>query len=151
MSIFTSRIPPKTLSVPADPAHTVTIRKLAPRQLEKAAKVAQRAAMRESVENMHDMGGVEGMKAMSEAFEAFKAKDEQKATAAKPDPIAGYDRVTLMAEAVAGWTFEEPCTPESFADLDEDAQHWLATEIVKFARPSLFQTADESEDARFSG
>lgn len=154
MSIFTSRIPPKTLPVPAEPSHTITFRKLAPRQLEKAAKVAQRAAMRESVENMQDMGGVDAMKAMSEAFEAFKAKDEKKDAATpaeKPDPIAGFDRVTLMTEAVVGWTFEEERTAETFADLDDETQHWLATEIVRFAKPSLFQTATEAEDARFSG
>jgi hypothetical protein len=161
MSVFTSRVPPITLSVPGEPSQSVTIRKITPNALHTAAVVKSRAIMRESTEDMQAIGGAESFKALRSLVSEEQQNDQDakktedggtNASAEKaPSPLAGYDRIDLMLSGVAAWTFDMPLTRDSFEDLDDETQDWLATEVLKLARPSLFQTAEQIEDARFSG
>jgi len=73
------------------------------------------------------------------------------------DPLSGYDRITLCKEGVKAWTCVDkdgkplPVTPEAINDLDEDALEWMATQVLKLTKPSLFQTDDEKAADRKNG
>jgi hypothetical protein len=143
MSVFTSKVT-KQLAVPNDAGQTITIRKLAPRHLEAAAKEAQRTAMAE----FRDMGGAAFMQELA----ALKSdKPEAAAAPAVADPVGLFDRVTLLAKAITTWSYDAAIDAETLADLDEDTQAWLAREVLLLAKPALFQSEADAETARKNG
>jgi hypothetical protein len=144
VSLFTSKVT-KTLTFPAAPDQTVVIRKLAPKHLAKAARAAQ-ARMLEDVEAM---GGADVIKKFQGAFKTDEPKAEPDESPA--DPLAGYEPVTLIVSGVTSWTLEEPLTPEWIDQLDGDTQEWLAREVLRLAKPSLFLTAEEAAAQRKNG
>jgi hypothetical protein len=133
-SIFTHRVV-VTRDVPHDPTQSVTFRKLAPRLLEAAAKEAQR----QSIEDVTAAGGPKLVGEIQREFASDKKKDEI-AEAVTRDPLLTYDRVTLLEKAVQSWTYPEPATRESFLEIDETTLQWLATEILRLSKPSLYET-----------
>jgi hypothetical protein len=66
-------------------------------------------------------------------------------------PLAGFDALTLIEKGVTEWTFTEPIGHDAFEEIDADTRDWLATEILRLSRPSLFQSADEREQAQKNG
>jgi hypothetical protein len=143
MSVFTSKVT-RTLNVPHDEGQTITIRKLAPRHLEAAAKEAQRTAMAE----FRDMGGAAFMQELA----ALKSdKSEADAAPAVADPVGLFDRVTLLSKAVTAWSYEEAIDVDTLAELDEETQAWLAREVLTLAKPALFQSEADAETARKNG
>lgn len=144
MSVFTSRVT-RTVSIPHDPEHSVTYRKLAPRHLEAAAKVAQLQA----IETFKAMGAAEVMKQIEGLdLGAIGAAAGAATAAAVSDPMNGFDRATLIEKGVLAWTYDVPPKPEHFEDLDDETQEFLAREVLKLAKPSLFQTPSEQEAAQ---
>ena len=137
MSVFTSR---NTCTIPiaGEPGATATIRQLAPRHLEMAAKEQQRRTLRD----FREMGGSETMREIQGIQPADIAK------AKSTDPLIGFDRETLILKGVTAWTLDEPLTPESAADLTDDTQEQLARAILQFTKPSLFETIAEQEVAQ---
>ena len=154
MSIFTSRVT-KTLPIPGEvPEQTVTIRKLAGRHLEAAAVEAQRKSMA----NVQAIGGpalVKEFMAMSDGPKPKPGTSEDDEDGPKAsdapvvdDPMNGYDPATLIKCGVIGWSLPDEVTPELLADMDDERVEWLSTEILKLAKPRLFQTVGQAEDAR---
>lgn len=141
MSVFTSRVT-KTLSVPHDPEHTVIVRKLAPRHLEAAARVSQQ----QSIDDFKSMGGAAFLKEL-EAMKKPSLEQADQVAAAK-DPLLLFDRLTLIEKGVLSWSYDAPIAAESYADLDEETRDFLAREILRLARPALFQTPTEAETDR---
>jgi hypothetical protein len=72
------------------------------------------------------------------------------------DPLTGYDRYTLARAGLVAWSYPgainavEPPTTEydAIRDLDDDAVDFIAREVLKLAKPSLFQSREEQEQAR---
>ena len=140
-SVFTSRVT-KTIPIPHDEGQSVTIRKLAPRHLEQAAKESQRQSFAE----LREMGGAAFLK------ELRSLNEDDIKTATARDPLMLFDRITLMEKAVLAWTYVDvERTRETFEDLDDDTQVLLATEILKLSKPSLFVTKTEEETERKNG
>lgn len=143
MSVFTSRHT-KTLDVPGAPGQTVTVRKLAPKHLEAAGKASQHKAMAD----MEAMGGPAKLREL-------QALGGEKSAEAKPEPMVNpallFDRVTVIEKGVTAWSFEESLTRESIEDLDDETGEWLATEILRYAKPGLFQTDAAREADRKNG
>lgn len=133
-SIFTNRVVVE-LPVPHDEGQSITIRKLAPRHLEAAAKESQR----QSINDVKEAGGA---KLVGEITREFKDPDKAKdlADAVKRDPLMTFDRVTLISKAVTAWSYEQALTLDVFEELDEETQQWLATEILKLSKPTLYET-----------
>jgi len=133
-SIFTHRIV-VTKDVPHDPGQTVTFRKLAPRHLEMAAQESQR----QSIQQVKESGGPKLLGEIQREFaDPEKKKDLEAATSR--DPLLTYDRVTLLEKAVKEWSYPEPADRTSFEELDDETLQWLATEILRLSKPSLFET-----------
>lgn len=120
------------LSVPSSPGDTITIRKLAPKHLAKAQQASQAAA----VEAIKALGGANAIK----EIRGLSEKEADVAVAIS-DPLASYDRTSLMVSGVIDWSFDEPLTPTSLEDLDEETADWLAREILRLTKPSLFVPA----------
>jgi hypothetical protein len=159
-SPFASRVV-VTLPVPFDPPNEVTIRKLAGRHLEKA----RNAFLQGLFLDVQARGGAQVQKEMQTLFikdapnqEEVKAKE----AAAEANPLAGLDEYVIVQGGLVSWTYPEPCKPEAVTDehgtvtmrivalddMDEDAIKWLATEIMRLTKPSLFRTPAEEETER---
>lgn len=118
--------------------HTITIRQLAPRHLEAAAKESQRVSFL-------DVRALGGFAALQKDLEGLKSADIDKA---KSNPLLTYDRVVLIAKSMTAWSYGEAITEELIAELPEDWQVWAATEVLRLTRPALVQTKDEQETER---
>lgn len=138
-SVFTSRIT-KEITIPNTDGATATVRKLNPKALEAAAKEQQRQAL----ESVKAIGGMSVVRELRDAAAATPSD----APAETPNPMLGFDRLTLIEKGVVGWSFEEPLTVASFEDLDEETASFLAREVLQLARPDLFLTVEQAEGAR---
>jgi hypothetical protein len=152
VSIFASRTQ-KTIPIPFDPPHEVTIQKLAGRHLGKA----QLENQVESVDNLRRMGGA----AFQKELEALgdRAKREELIKKHQADPLNTYDRYEVLAKGIKSWTYEESLTPveiideqgvkrlriPAIEDLEDEPADFLAREILRLTKPSLFQTPEEAK------
>jgi hypothetical protein len=151
-SIFTSRVV-DTIEIPHDAGQTVTIRKLAPRHLEAAAKTSQA----KSLDALKEMGGPAFMKELQSVVPAPAQ------TAPATDPLLQFDRVVLMEKGVVAWTYDVPIRDTNgqirrdeeglsvFADLDDVTADFLGRAILMLAKPSLYQTQADAEAAQKNG
>lgn len=85
---------------------------------------------------------------------------EAQAKAVLSDPVAGYDRQTVIREGIQSWTCTvkadgkdapKPITFDTVGDLDDDLQEYFAVEIMRLTKPHLFKTAAEQETERKNG
>jgi hypothetical protein len=138
-SVFTS-LNVETLDIPGTD-RTVTIRMLAPKHL----AAARRASQLRSIDDLNAMGGPAFLKQL-EAMTAGNPNAIEDAS--KRNPLLTHDPIVLMEHGVLSWTLDVPKGKDAFEELSDDMQEWLATEILKLAKPSLFQAAEETEEAR---
>lgn len=68
------------------------------------------------------------------------------ASAAIANPMNGVDPLVLIQHGVTGWTYEMERSRASYEDLDEETRDWLAEQILRLARPSLFAAVSAMED-----
>lgn len=134
MSIFASRTQ-KTIPIPFDAPHEVTLQKLTGRQLERASQENQIEAQ----QFVSRMGGAEFRKQLESVGDSV-AVAEQMATI-KADPMFGYHKPTLLKHGVKAWTYDVPITDQAIEDLDDDALEFFAREVMKLTKPSLFVSA----------
>lgn len=148
MSSFASRTQ-KTIENPFDKPHTFTIHRLSGGATERA----EAEHLRKFVLGLTPRGWAKKFHAV---IEHGRAKAEDIAAAIR-DPLAGLDRATVVREALVGWSYTEvvdgketPLTVNEKAidDLDDETVEYLATEIMKLTKPSLFATPEEQETAR---
>lgn len=171
MSIFASR-EQRTIPIPFDPPHEVTIQKLSGKNLERASK----AFIAELIGDVQKQGGSRVMKDMQSLWDKDKPEGENAETLAseevekvKKDPLNGYDKHVLMYMGILRWSYpdslEKVPTQEENAggqrvtvlrvpaidDLDDQAVTFFATEILKLTKPSLFLTPVEQKEAQVKG
>lgn len=149
MSIFASRTT-KTIEILFDPPHVVTIVKLAGRHLERASQENTFGA----VDTLKRLGGPAFQKEL-----ASVGDPEAQAAAVKKrqaDPLNAYDPYVLLRFGIKAWTYDESLVPvnvieesgvsvsriAAIEDLDEEAVDFLAREILRLSKPSLFVDAD---------
>ena len=137
MSIFTSFVT-EALPVPGEPGQTITIRRLAPKALDRAREAARERGNREMRLTRESMGEAE--------YESFKAEIAKNIATGpvQSNPLNGYDRVSLIQSGVTAWTFDRALDVEAFEDLDDDTQDWLAGAILKLSKPSLYAASAEA-------
>lgn len=147
MSIFASAHT-KDVHPPSDPTATITIQKLSGRSEELAqAKHAEGA-----------FGGFNGRGWSNRFLGRIMAgvADEKDVRAVTKDPLAGYDRLSVVRAGVKSWSYTvdgkpKPVTAAAIEDIDDDTLEFLAIEIMRLTRPSRFLTEDEQEAARKNG
>lgn len=135
MSIFASRTR-QTIALPFDDPHTVTIQKLAGRQLEKAKEANQFA----SVESLKRMGGPAFQKELGALGDPAAVADLVAKQLA--NPLNGYDRYVVLQKGIVGWTCVDEAgaairvTPDAIDDLSEEAADFLARAILALTLPA---------------
>lgn len=134
----------KTLPIPFNPPHTVTIHKLSGRAID-AAQFAHMTG----VATGRGRNWATTFVRRAAAGVATNA-DAEKVLA---DPLSGYDRLTLCKEGITSWTCEHqgkpvPVSPDTIDDLEDEALEWFATQVLQLTKPHLFQTDEERELAR---
>lgn len=143
-SVFASRV---TKVVPIG-EHTVTIRKLSPKQL----GAAERAQQMKSIADLKAFGGpafVKELKGLSD--EKKQAEQEQAEAERRANPLVAFDRDTLLAKGIVAWTFTDDgdqvaeIDADHIEDLDDAIGEQLAREILQLAKPSLFEDAAEAQ------
>jgi len=128
---------------------TAKLRKLKGRHLREAQMVRQT----EMVEAFEQWTKVrDRMQAATGA--AITAESEPESDAPEPEvpvnPVDGYDHATLARFAVLELDGAKP-EPAAFEDMDDDRLEWLAGEILRFTKPSLFQSKAEREADQKNG
>jgi hypothetical protein len=147
MSIFASHTT-DTFPIPFDAPHTVTIQKLAGRDVDDA--------------QLAHMTGVVSGRGRNWATRFLELARRGQATDADArkvldDPLSGYDRITLVARGVKAWTYTNadgtptPITLQAVEDLVDEALEFFARAVLKLTKPALFQSADEREGDRKNG
>ena len=124
MSIFASYVT-RTVPLPFDDPHTVTIQRLSGKALQ-AARQAQIAA---SMQLVQAMGGAAIGRELAEV-------PPEAVAAAQTDPARQYDRPTVLAKGVKAWTYSEAVTPSTLDDLDEQAADFLFHAILELTLPN---------------
>jgi hypothetical protein len=129
-SIFASRFQ-KTIPVPFDDGHEVTIQKLTGRHLE-LARQAQQVA---SFDFVRQIGGAAACdRELAAVGSREKVADE--VAAVRADPRRRYDRTTILLKGVKAWTYDVPVSVETIEDLSDEAASWLADEILQLTFPT---------------
>jgi hypothetical protein len=134
MSVFTSMVT-AVREVPGDPGQQVTIRKLAPRHLAAARKASQLSALA----NLKEMGGPVFIKEVQAMRDAAPTAVADATTA---DPLLLFDAATVIECGVIAWSYPQVVGREAIEDLDDATAEWLAREILRLAKPALFEALD---------
>jgi hypothetical protein len=142
MSMFASETT-ETLALPFDAPHTVTIQKLTGADIEKA----QAEHLNATVAGRSPRGWAGLFQNALRTGTATLADAEK----AQRDPLAGYDRSTIVRCGLKAWTYARELDAKAVADIDDDALEFLALAIMKLTKPWLFQTEEEAEAAQKNG
>ena len=130
-----------TIPFVPDPPHEITIQKLAGRHLYKADTENDFRAQ----DYLKRMGGAEFRKQLDEAT---KGKTPDELAAVVRDPVHAYDKHVVVLHGLRSWTYEDSPVPDPkdeaarlafVEDLDPDALEFIAREILRWTRPSLFK------------
>jgi hypothetical protein len=143
MSIFASR-KTKTVEIPFDPPHTVTITALAGRHLAKA----QALYFNELVAGVTERGGAKVQKDIEQLFTRSPKETAEAIAKVQADPMNGFDKATLVRYGVTGWSYETKVSQEALDDLTDEATDFLSEQVLRLTKPSLFQGKDEAEADR---
>lgn len=156
-SPFASKTQSNPIPLPFDPPHTVVVRKLTGRELE-----AAQDAHRGSIASGSSRSWAATFRRMLE--KGASDPDVMKAIA---DPLTGYDRYALVRSGLVSWSYPEsvkpvaarpaveakggrPASPaveasDAVEDLDDDAVDFIATEVLRLTKPTLFQTQEAAK------
>lgn len=136
MSVFAKHTA-RTIPVPHDSPHTITIRKLTGRELDKA----EQAHLEAFVNGRSSRGWVQ-------AYSAQLAKglgNDADTLKVLADPLKGLDRFAVVQAGLTGWSYEAKVGAEAIDELDDETVEFIAVEVMKLTRPALFQTPAEQE------
>lgn len=142
MSIFASQTQ-ATVAVPGEDGQTVTVRALTGGEYD-AAQEAHLKAIAEG----HSARGWSGTfrRQLAKGVVSDAAVVEMLA-----DPLNGFDRHTVVKAGLVAWTYGE-VTPALVDDLKDDVLEFIATEVMRLTKPSLFlRSVDEAEAATKKG
>jgi len=133
MSIFASYVT-RTVPLPFDEPHTVTIQKLSGRDVARAKDKAREVRSVSSLQLVQAMGGAAVVADVAglDQSSAVAAELERR----RADPAQVYDRPTVLEKGVTAWTYTEPLTPDRLADLDEQAADFLFHAILDLTLPN---------------
>lgn len=115
----------KWIEIPHEPGERLQIRMLTWEQLQQASE-ARTVALTRMV------------KALAEVRDLLPARDTPAAGAGNADPLAGFDRGTLLASGLVGWSYDDG--PANGAELDDVTAEFAARAILTYSRPGATDT-----------
>lgn len=149
-SPFASLIVSDQIHMPGDPGHWFKVRKLTGRQHEEA-------------QTAHRAGFVADNKwAGFFRVAAVAGPTSEEVQRILADPLTGYDRHALVRLGLSAWSYEpaiardekglSEAAAKAIDDLDDDALDLMAREVLKLAKPGLFEVvADGGKAAQVKG
>jgi hypothetical protein len=130
-----------TIPLPFDPPHTAVVRTLTGREVDRAQAEHVRSFI-----NGRSTRGWAAVFARKLAEGTASNADAQKVL---DDPLNGYDRYAVVKAGLVSWSYEPPLTSETrdaaIEDLVDDAIEYLATEIMRRTKPSLFMSQEDAQ------
>lgn len=136
-SPFASLVVFDEIQWPGHAGHWIKVRKLTGRQYEEAQVV-------------HRLGYVGSPDKWAGFFRKVAAdptsEDVQRIIR---DPLTGFDRYALAQSGLVAWSHDRPIDADAINDLDDDGVEFIAREVLKRAKPSLFaddQAAQKKSD-----
>lgn len=164
MSIFASKTKSEPLPIPFDSPHTIVVRKMTGREVERAQEA-------------HAIGVSSGRSRLwSQTFKQLLEKGvagQAELQAVLRDPLTGYDRFSVARAGLLAWSYPEPIkaqpakaavpavgdTPaqpateayDPIEDLDDETVEFIAREVMRLTKPGLFQTLEQAESAQKNG
>ena len=120
----------RRVELPHEPGQWVEVRQLSGSQLERAREARSLRA----IEIARAMG--------PELLGAQISTEDRAAAVAVRDPLNDYDRTMLLLAGITAWSYQEPVSPDSIADLDDETMELIARELLP---------PDRSEAARKNG
>ena len=137
MSIF-AKENQHTIPLPFDPPHTITITKCTGDEITQA-----------QAEHIRSLVAGRSARGWAEQFQRQIGKGIIEVKELIFDPMNGYERKALIKAGLVGWSYDRDITDEVIASLDDDAQEFIAREILQLSKPGLFvRSVDEAKDAR---
>lgn len=126
--VLTSREPLDEISLPHEPGTWIKIRKLSGVQLQNAQRVTEAKRLQRQREMGAEFVVATMGAATPEQIQAARADGAD-------DPLAAYDRMTLLYSGIRGWSYYEgePKT-EDIDDLDEETMQYVALRLVPARR-----------------
>ena len=131
--MFASKVT-REVTLPSDPAVTVTIGKLSWLQRRDAATASQRASMKALAE----MGGMAALNSLSDP----NAPKAEPAAPVAADPFLLHDTLTVLVCGVKAWTADAPINKDTLSDLLEEDAEYLARNILADSMPKATLEAD---------
>jgi len=116
--------------------HTIVIRKLSARSLDKARQARSAVAAK----GLREMGGEIFRALRSENVDGLVAELEERRRdpeTVKSQRYAAYDRDTVLQAGLVSWSHSRDLTPESIGDLDEETAESLHEAILDLSLPPL--------------
>ena len=107
----------KQVDVPHESGEWFELRLLGWKQLDEAKRVRTK----QSFANIKEMGG--------DIFKAIQSARSDDG-AAVADPLAEYDLETVLLKGIVSWSYDEPVSPETIGNLDEQTAQWAARTIL---------------------
>lgn len=143
MSSFASRNQ-QVISNPFEAGVTFTIQKLSGGAVERA-----------QAEHIRKFIGGQSPRGWEQTFRRAMASGtatENDVARALGDPLAGFDRLSVVKAGLKAWSYEQAVTDKAIEDdLDDETLEYLAIEIMRLTKPARFQTEEEAEAARKNG
>jgi hypothetical protein len=146
-SPFASQTQSDPIPLPFDPPHTITVRKLTGREIERAQQ-----AHRDGLTTGNARSWAVTFRRMLE-----KGASDPEVLKVLADPLTGYDRYELVRAGLVAWSYPQPITADRKAlgdpavdaidDLDDEAVDFIATEVLRLTKPALFYRALEDAEA----
>lgn len=165
MSIFASETTTEPIPIPFDAPHTIRVRKLTGLEFEKAQiEFAVGIAT----------GRARTLAAQFRKVLSSTGTPDADVQQSLRDPLLGFDRMAVVRAGLVAWSYPQSIAPvasqavvrakdgvpareavaasDAVADLDDDALEFIATEILRLTKPSLFvATVEEVKDAQKNG
>lgn len=155
-----------TIAVPFDPPHTITIRKLTGAEVDRAQaanlkNAASGALGRNWAERVRRQmrKGIDEVRLKALTLEQLAARENDAVLVELDHPMNGFDRYEVIKAGLIAWSYDTGADEKTIAaarlkaidDLDDEGADFVATEIIRLTKPSLFQTMAEREAAQKNG
>ncbi len=108
----------KRVEIPHEEGHWMELKLLGWRHLE----VSKRVKQAEQFRNIREMG--------KDVFAAIQQSRGETDKNGPADPLAEHDLMTLLEKGVIAWSYDEPVSPETLGELDEQTAEWAARVIL---------------------
>ena len=109
--MLTNKVAPERVPIPHEPEEWLEFKPLSWRQLQDASRARTRSAIAVAGE------------IPPEVYERM-GRIQERAEVPDPEPTEQYDKASVLAASITGWSYDDDLNPENIAALDEETSNW---------------------------